>query len=115
MSDLSMMRGDDETFAIVLVDANGDPFDLTDCDLSFVVGDLFEKTIGAGIVIDPDGDPSPDPTTGLATVTVDAADTVDCPDVRTPYRYDVQVTTATGLIHTPLRGRFIVVPDVPRE
>lgn len=110
MTDLTMIRGDDESFELTLVDDAGDPFDLTDCALYFTVGDLFTKSIGAGITVDPDGDPAPDPTTGVAVISVAAADTADLPDRRVAYDYAVVVVTDTDLTKTPVRGRFIVVP-----
>lgn len=115
MNDLTTIRGDSETYDVELVDDAGDPFDLTNCEMTFTVGDLVTKTIGAGIVVDPDGDPAPDPTTGRARITLDAGDTADSPDTHTTYRYDVQVTTDTGVVKTPIRGLFHIIPDVTTD
>jgi len=112
MNNVTVVRGDTWDFTVTLVDPNGDPYDLTDCELTFTVEGLVSKTLGAGITIDPDGDPAPDPETGIAGITLDAGDTSAAPDRRTAYPYDVQLTTSTGEVRTPIRGLFIVVPDV---
>ena len=110
MTDLAMIRGDDEAFDLTLVDDAGDPFDLTDCELYFTVGTLFTKTVGAGITVDPDGTPAPDPTTGLARIAIVPADTEDMPDRPITYDYVVRVVLDDATIKTALRGRFMVVP-----
>ena len=106
MNCLTTIRGDTEEYTISLVDDAGDPFDLTDCGLTFTVRDLLVKTETDGIAF------ALDPTSGVAVNTIDAGDTAGAPDVRTSYPYDVQVTTSAGIVRTPLRGRFIVIPDV---
>jgi hypothetical protein len=102
---VTAIRGDSQTYDLDFVDANGDPIDLTDCDIWFTVEDLFEKRLGTGIT-------SASPLTGVATVTVDPADTEDCPDYRVRYRYDAQLELIDGSIKTPIRGWFTVLPDV---
>jgi hypothetical protein len=103
---LSMIRGDDETLSMALVDGDGEPFDLTDCTLYFTVGDHFTKTseLDGGITVDPD------PTTGLASIAIAAADTDDFPDTRYATPYAVRVVRADDTIKTPIRGLFIVIP-----
>ena len=102
---ITMTRGDTRIFTVTMTDDAGDPYDLTSADVAFTVGGLFEKGVGDGITI-------ADPETGVAVVTVDPADTNGAPDVRRAYRYDVQVTLSSGAVKTPLRGLFVVVPDV---
>jgi hypothetical protein len=93
-ADLSVIRGDSVTLTATLVDSLGAAYDLTGADLTFTVDGLFEKSLGAGItVVDPD-------------------DTDGAPNTRYAYRYDLQVTLADASVKTPLRGLFIVVPDV---
>ena len=103
---LTMMRGDSRTFTVTMTDSAGDPYDLTDAVVQFTVDNLFEKTVGAGIVVS-------DPETGVAVVTVDPDDTEGAG--RRAYRYDVQVTLSDGTVRTPLRGLFVVVPDVTTD
>jgi hypothetical protein len=112
MNDLAMFRGDDGTFDLALLNADGDALDLTDAaDITFTVGDLFMKSLGAGIEIDPDGDsPGPSPTTGLIRVTVDAADTEDLPASHLLYPYAVRVEWTDGTVGSRLRGTFAIVP-----
>lgn len=105
MNDLSLIRGDSSELSLTLTDNAGDPYDLTDATVIMTVDDLFEKSIGSGITVD-------DPTSGVAAITVDPADTEDAPDARCAYRYDVQVTLSDGSIKTPVRGLFVVIPDV---
>lgn len=108
MNDLAMIRGDTNEFELTLTDNAGDPFDLTDADITMTVGDLFTKTIGSGITVSA-------PLTGVASIVVGPEDTEGAPDVRVAYSYDVQVTLADGRIKTPVRGRFVVVPDVTTD
>jgi hypothetical protein len=98
-SDLSMIRGDSVTLIATLTD------DLTGADLTFTVGDLFQKSLGAGITV-------ADPLDGVAVIAVDPDDTDGAPNTRYAYRYDLQVTYADASVKTPLRGLFIVIPDV---
>jgi len=105
MNQLTMTRGDTRTFTVTMTDAVGAPFDLTDADVAFSVEDLFSKSVGDGIVV-------ADPETGVAVITVNPADTEGVEDRRRSYRYDVQLTLADGSVKTPLRGQFVVTPDV---
>lgn len=106
MNDLTVIRGDSATLTMTLVDPAGDPYDLTDSFLWFTVRDLIAKTTDDGIVIDMD------PTTGVAVVMIAAAETSPAPNYRVAYPYDVQILTADGETQTPIRGLFIVIPDV---
>lgn len=102
---LVVVRGDSQTFELTFTDDDGDPLDLTDGAVVMTVEELFTKSVGDGITVSA-------PLTGVATVAVAPADTADCPDYRQGYRYDVQVTLASGVVKTPIRGRFVVLPDV---
>lgn len=105
MTDLSVIRGDTHQFTLTLVDNVGDPYDLTSAELVMTVGDLFSKSEGDGITVS-------DPTGGIAEIVIDGDDTDGAPDHRCAYPYDIQVTLAGGPVKTPVRGLFIVVPDV---
>jgi hypothetical protein len=104
-ADLSVIRGDSVTLTATLVDSLGAAYDLTGADLTFTVDGLFEKSLGAGITV-------ADPLDGVAEIAVDPDDTDGAPNTRYAYRYDLQVTLADASVKTPLRGLFIVVPDV---
>lgn len=84
----------------------GLPIDLEQASVTFTVDGLFSKTLGNGIELVSDSGDS-----GYIVITIDPADTEGCPDWRTAYRYDVEVED-TGIVTTPLSGRFVVVPDV---
>lgn len=105
INDISMVRGDSVTLSLTLTDSVGAPYDLTAADITFTVDDLITKTVGAGITV-------ADPLTGVAAIALDPADTEDCPDIRAAYRYDVQITLSSGSVKTPIRGLFVVLPDV---
>lgn len=105
MNDLTVVRGDTSNFQITITDSNGLAYDLTDASIWFTVDGLLEKTIGDGITVST-------PASGVADVEISAGDTDAAPDRRTAYPYDVQVTLADGSVKTPVRGLFIVLPDV---
>lgn len=105
MRDLTVTRGDSQVLELALT---GLPEDgLTDAEVTFTVGHLLTKSVGDGIAVD-------DPLTGEAVITIDAGDTSAAPAHRTTYPYDVQVTLPDGTVKTPIRGLFIVLPDVTR-
>jgi hypothetical protein len=113
MTYLSMTRGDTQTFTLTLVDGSGDPLDLTDVALTFTAkrrysdsddDAVIRKTVDDGIVVDED------PTTGLATVTIDPPDTSSL--TARSLVWDIQVDD--GDVRTPLSGRLAIQPDVTR-
>ena len=101
---ITMIRGDTRVFTVTMTNDAGAPLDLTDAEIAFTVDDLFDKSLGDGIAV-------ADPETGIATITIDPADTSSS-DARRAYSYDVQVTLEDGSVKTPLRGQFVVTPDV---
>jgi hypothetical protein len=106
MNDITMVRGDTREFSVTVTDSEGDPFDLTDATITLSVDELnIEKTVGAGITV-------ADPLTGVASIVIDPDDTESAPDIRRAYRYDVQLVLEDGRVKTPIRGLFIVLPDV---
>jgi hypothetical protein len=113
---LSIHRGDTETFTITLTDGAGDPLDLTGLAITFTakrrVSDadedaVIQKTDVDGIVVDAD------PTSGIAVLTIEPADTADLEDLRTLH-WDVQVDDGVGGVRTPLLGRLAITADVTR-
>ena len=102
---ITHIRGDSGSFEVTLTDSAGAPLDLTGASVAFTVKNLIEKTIGDGIEVDT-------PLTGEAVITLTPEDTEDASDHRRSYPYDVQVTLGDGTVRTPIRGLFVLVPDV---
>jgi hypothetical protein len=102
---IAMTRGDSRTLTFTVLDAAGDPVDLTDGEAWMTVEGLFEKSVGSGITLT-------DPTDGVLEVEIDEADTDGSSNWREAHRYDVQVRTASGETRTPFKGLFVVWPDV---
>lgn len=103
--DITAIRGDTVALSVTVTDSAGLAYDLTGAAVVMTVGDLFSKSVGDGITVAA-------PATGVASIAVDPADTQDAPDQRVAYPYDVQITLADGSVKTPIRGQFIVLPDV---
>ena len=103
--DYTLIRGDTRTLDLDLIDPETqDAYDLNDATVVMTVEDLFDKSLDDGIIVDE--------SSGSVTVTIASGDTEDAPDVRSSYRYDVQVTTAAGAVTTPQRGTILILPDV---
>lgn len=113
---LSMFRGDDRTITVTVVDANG-AVDLTTATLRFTakraLGDydsdaIITKTTGSGI------SHGANPALGVATVTIGKADTEDedVDDLDRDLWWDIQLTTAAGLVRTIATGRLQIISDV---
>ncbi len=113
---LRMTRENDYEFTAIIVDENGDPYDLTGCDLT-MTAKWNVKDSDANAVFTCTSDPADgitvaDPTSGYYTVLIASAKTTDCPLHRVFLPYDVQLVTATGQIKTVLRGNLRVDPNV---
>ncbi|HZD67751.1 MAG TPA: hypothetical protein VFA45_02165 [Actinomycetes bacterium] len=104
MNRIVMVRGDSKTIGLDLIDSNGDPIDLTGADVVFTVGDIIQKTLSDGIVID-------EPSYGSVTISIDPSDTEGL-TARRVWPYDIQVTLADGTVKTPVRGDYVLLPDV---
>lgn len=113
MTDLTADRGDEQRYELTLVDADGAPLSLEDAEIWFTVkrhyrdadsDALFQKTVGDGIELGDD--------VGAAIITLSPEDTEDAPEYLARYIYDIQVRTVDGVIETPLKGTFLVRPDV---
>lgn len=94
---LTMTRGDDRTFAIVIDD------EYVSDTATLIVDGLLTKTATVGS----------DPGSGYATASFDiaSADTEDVPDRRTTYRYEVSVDNEGDTV-TVRRGILVVLPDL---
>jgi hypothetical protein len=105
MNNLTVVRGDTRELTVTISDAAGLAYDLTGADIWFTAGGLVAKRLGNGIT-------AADPTTGVAVITINPADTSSAPPYRSTYPFDVQIKLVDGSIRTPIRGLFIVLPDV---
>jgi len=106
MNKLVMVRGDSQVFLLTLV---GLPdTGLADCDVWFTVEGLLAKRLDDGITVD-------DPSGAEATIAIEPGDTAGVASARREYPYDVQVQLPDGSIKTPVRGTFVVLPDVTRS
>ena len=110
MIKLEMYRGDDREFTLTLTE-DGAPMDLTGATVRWTArvraGDadtVIAKTSSAGIAI------ANDPTTGVAVLTIDAADTSGFAG-RRDLVWDVEVTRG-GKTRTVLTGVLRVLVDV---
>lgn len=110
---LEIYRGDDCVLNLTVMKGEV-PADLTGCAVTFTARHfanaqsvVFSKDTLDGIEIDPD------PTTGRATIAVDAADTGDLPR-KTALAYDVQVVDSESFTHTIAAGTLTVLADVTR-
>lgn len=113
----AITRGDDSSRIITIVDADGDPLDLTGCTIRFTAKRrrsdaqaeaVISKVTPTQIAINAQtGD-----TLGTATLTIDAADTASLEAMRIDLAYDVQLTTVAGKVYTTETGTLTINPDV---
>lgn len=119
MAEFTRTRGDTWKFNLPLLEfGTVDPFDLTGTTIRVTfktnkkladdAAGVFQYSWISGGASD--GIAVPDPTAGLAVVTVPAADTADF--LITTYFYDCQVTDANGEPYTPDKGKVKVTEDV---
>lgn len=113
---LDMVRGDTRLYECLLLDSDAEPYDLTGCDLTFTakssIADadddaVFQLTLGAGIT-------APEPTTGLFTIEVSPADTVNLANATTLV-CDIQLKAADDRVYTIAKGLMTIVEDVTRD
>jgi carbon monoxide dehydrogenase subunit G len=115
MTALSMTRGDDESFDVVVKTKAGVVVDITGMDLRFTakrrVSDtdaqaVISKTTGAGIT-------TTSAVNGAARIDVEAADTTAL-TATTRLTWDLQGTDETGTVRTLARGGLRIEADVSR-
>jgi hypothetical protein len=127
MSDNTVIRGDTTLWTIPLVDANDDPYDLTNCAVWVTVktttdeGDeeaLYQHILavdGTGTAIVSEGlSLGGDAEEGVVVQELTPAESVAFEAGN--YIYDVQVMLANGRIYTPILGASeVVVEDITRD
>lgn len=113
-TDLSMTRGDTAVFTVTL--SNLSASGLTGCSLYFAakrsVSDaspLFTKSIGSGISVTTNGS---DTVSGVASVSLNPADTSSLPDYPTLLDWDCVLVDGSGNHTTVASGTLFVSPDV---
>jgi len=101
-----MYSGDDQTIEITVTDADGNPVDLSNSELTFVISryDTAEvtKTTGSGITVG--GTDS-----NVATVQLDASDTEA---LSGEFDLELQQTDGAGNVATLTRGRLTIEADL---
>lgn len=121
MPTLVITRGNDRTFRVTAVDYLGAPADLTDAHLWFTAkfspADTDEdaairKSSTDGVEV------TAPPTGGIASVTINAADTVDLGDAKgrrgLVLFWDLKVKDLDDLLTTLAKGLLIVEGDITR-
>ena len=112
MNDLQMFRGDDRILTVTVVDSGG-LVDLTDAVLRFTTKRKVSDSDTNAVIVKTttDGiDTGEDPTLGVATITIDAVDTVDEEPGR--LHWDIQLTDADDKVRTVAKGTLTLVGDV---
>lgn len=117
MTLLSMTRGDQQAFEVAFTDADGLAVDLTGVTLTFtakrrptdadVDAVISITSTDGGIAV------NANPATGLATLTLEPADTEDLTNLRSLY-WDIQLDDGAGDVRTPSSGRLAISSDVTR-
>ena len=116
MSDITAIRGDNETYDLTIADALGNRVDLTSASLWFTVkarkadrdnAMLIRKTVGSGITLADQGSPT---TKGMSTIAILPNDTAKllAPN---DYYYDVQLKVG-DTITTVVDGVFALEEDI---
>lgn len=113
---LEVIRGDSKVLTITFTDEAGDALDLTGSTVFFTVkaqADIDDSD-DTNAVISETVTSFDDPTTGVAVVNIDSADTAVL-DQETQYYYDLQVKDASAKIASTRRGQFKIIQDVTRR
>ena len=98
--DYVVVRGDDRTLDLDLTPLDAPLPTLAGATATFIVDGLFSADVDF------------DESSGDATVDIDGADTALASNVRTVYRYQVQVTESGGAVVTPQSGTLTILPTV---
>lgn len=109
---ITVYRGDDRVFTLTFTNSSGVAIDISNYTIFFTVKSSFNDT-DANAVISKTVTSHSDPTHGITTVTLAAADT----DTKTPgaYIYDIQTKDGSGKIFTAQVGDFILESEVTRR
>jgi len=108
MANYEKKRGDTVTLQLTFTDANGDAIDITNYTVFFTLKNNRSDE-DADAVITKDITNHSDPTNGITTITLSAAETADLLGC---YWYDIQYKTGAGVIKTVVIGTYIFEEDV---
>lgn len=106
-----MSRGNDRTFNVTVKDSSSVAIDITGYTIFFMVkentnqADSLAKITKTAVLTDP--------TNGIATITIDAADTQDL--IPKNYQYDIKIKDAGGLLVSSLVEEFKLLAIVKQE
>ena len=110
--DFEMHAGDDKTLEVTVLDQNGVAVDISSSTIRWrasrsktKTADIIKKTGGAGISLS-------DPTNGVFTVTLDAADTESLTGI---FYHEGQLTLPNGTLSTVLSGKMTVLMALIRS
>lgn len=106
--DIEVYAGEIHTIYVTVTNNNNRAVeDLTGASVSWKLKSgtttVLSKTVGSGITL------ASDPTTGVFTISLSAADTTSLSGA---YRHEARVTLADGTIATVFTGRFTVQPTL---
>lgn len=112
-NELEIIREDDATILLTVVDVNNATIELTGFTIKFTVkkytsdaSNIFQKTTAEATEIKM---LDQDTNKGEAEVYIDSSDTTG---LSGEYHYDVEVTTVTGKKKTIIKSRFTIKKDV---
>lgn len=113
MAKIEMIRGDTRTITATFTDSDGVVLDLTGGTVFFTVNASAEPTDDSAAVVSKDVTSFAAPTTGVATITLAAADTTSV----TPgtYWYDVQFVSVGGVVTSLAKQKFVLKGDITRR
>jgi hypothetical protein len=114
MTDIEVIRGDDEIYDLAFTDADGDPVDLTGAGIVFTAKRRIQDEDADAVLQydETNGITVTDALGGIAELEIAGDDTSVLEDKKVVLRYDLEVTLAAGTVRTPLLGKMIVRPDV---
>ena len=115
--ELTLVRGDDKTYVVVVKNSLGVAVDLTSSTIKFTVKYNYNVADSAATIQKTTADPAEisltDPTNGEFEIYVLPADTQLV--VPLAYVYDIQIDLASGKRVTPVVGTFTLLRDVTKN
>ncbi len=111
-NELSIYRGDTETFNLTVTDEEGADFNLTGYEIKFTVK-KYDTDTDADAIIGPITGTIVSAAAGTVTIALTAVNT--SVTIGT-YDYDIQIyNSSTGAIHTIVKSIIIVSNDITKE
>jgi hypothetical protein len=104
--DLNLYAGDDVAFTLTVVDTAGNPYDLTGTMVAEIRKAHAQEVVGT-LTVD-----SPTPTSGIAYLSLSAAETAALGEGGGRHAWDLQLTDELGLIASICRGQVSTTLDI---